>query len=431
MAAVVVVGAQWGDEGKGKIVDIYSKDADLIVRYAGGANAGHTLVVDGEKIIFRLIPSGALNPKTRCILGQGTVIDPAILLAEFAQLRKRGLYTTERFIISDRAHVVLPHHMLIDGLREAGAGKDSIGTTKKGIGPAYEDKAARRGVRIGDLLSPEKLRAKLKQNLAAWAPVIAALGGEQPELDGADQWVEQYIAYGRELAPLIGDAARPVQRAIEAGQRVLLEGAQGTLLDVDSGTYPFVTSSATTAGGACTGGGIGPTDITAVLGITKAYTTRVGSGPFPTELMGEAGEALRTAGAEFGAVTGRPRRCGWLDIPALRHATRINGLSGLAITKIDVLTGMPEIKLCVAYERDGQRIDDLPYDGLEQVTPVYETFPGWTESISDCKALHELPKNALAYVCAIEDLVGCKAWLVSVGPDRKQTITVTNPWPAR
>jgi adenylosuccinate synthase len=426
MAAVVVVGAQWGDEGKGKIVDIYSQDADLIVRYAGGANAGHTLVVDGEKIIFRLIPSGALNPKTRCILGQGTVIDPSILLAEFAQLRKRGLYTNERFTISDRAHVVLPHHMLIDGLREAG--KDSIGTTKKGIGPAYEDKAARRGIRIGDLLSSDKLRLKLRQNLAAWQPVIAALGGEQPKLDG---WVDQYLAYGQELSPLIGDAARPVQRAIEAGQRVLLEGAQGTLLDVDSGTYPFVTSSSTTAGGACTGGGIGPTDITAVLGITKAYTTRVGSGPFPTELSGEPGERLRAAGAEFGAVTGRPRRCGWLDIPALRHATRINGLSGLAITKIDVLTGMPEIKLCVAYEHDGKRIDALPYDGLDEVTPIYETFPGWTESISECRSLHELPKNALSYVCAIEDLAGCKAWLVSVGPDRKETIVVTNPWPAR
>jgi adenylosuccinate synthase len=426
MGAVVVVGAQWGDEGKGKIVDIYSQNADMIVRYAGGANAGHTLVVEGEKIVFRLIPSGALNPKTQCVLGQGTVIDPAILLTELKALQKRGLYSAERFIVSDRAHVVLPHHMLIDGLREQGVG--SIGTTKKGIGPAYEDKAARRGIRVGDLLSADKLRAKLVQNIEAWRPVIAALGGTVPDLGS---WVDEYLGYGRELAPHIGDAARPVQRAIVAGKRVLLEGAQGALLDVDSGTYPFVTSSSTTAGGACTGGGIGPTDIRAVVGITKAYTTRVGGGPFPTEIHGESGERLREAGLEFGAVTGRPRRCGWLDIPALRHAARINGFSGLAITKVDVLTGMDEIQLCVAYERNGQRLEDPPYDQLEDVTPVYETFPGWSESISGCSALHELPRNALRYICAVEDLVGCKAWLVSVGPDRKQTIQFSDPWASR
>jgi adenylosuccinate synthase len=425
MPAVVVVGAQWGDEGKGKIVDIYAQRADVIVRYAGGANAGHTLVVDGEKIIFRLIPSGALNPTTRCILGQGTVIDPSILIAELGELKKRGLFSSDRFAVSDRAHVVLPHHMLIDGLREAGS--SSIGTTKKGIGPAYEDKAARRGIRMGDLLAPDKLRAKVARNLADWQPVIAALGGKQPDT----AWVDQYIDYGRQLADLIGDAARLVQRAIESGQRVLLEGAQGALLDIDSGTYPFVTSSSTTAGGACTGSGIGPTDIGAVVGITKAYTTRVGAGPFPTEILGEQGDRLREAGSEFGSVTGRPRRCGWLDIPALRHAARINGLSGLAVTKLDVLTGLPEIKLCIAYERAGQRVDELPYDDLHEVTPVYEGFPGWDEALGECRALHELPKNALRYVTAIEDLVGRKAWLVSVGPDRKQTIVVTNPWPAR
>jgi adenylosuccinate synthase len=425
MPAVVVVGAQWGDEGKGKIVDIYAQRADVIVRYAGGANAGHTLVVDGEKIIFRLIPSGALNPTTRCILGQGTVIDPSILIAELGELKKRGLFSSDRFAVSDRAHVVLPHHMLIDGLREAGS--SSIGTTKKGIGPAYEDKAARRGIRMGDLLAPDKLRAKVARNLADWQPVIAALGGKQPDT----AWVDQYIDYGRQLADLIGDAARLVQRAIESGQRVLLEGAQGALLDIDSGTYPFVTSSPTTAGGACTGSGIGPTDIGAVVGITKAYTTRVGAGPFPTEILGEQGDRLREAGSEFGSVTGRPRRCGWLDIPALRHAARINGLSGMAVTKLDVLTGLSEIKLCIAYERAGQRVDELPYDDLHEVTPVYESFPGWDEALGECRALHELPKNALRYVTAIEDLVGRKAWLVSVGPDRKQTIVVTNPWPAR
>jgi len=426
MGAVVVVGAQWGDEGKGKIVDIYSQQADAIVRYAGGANAGHTLVVEGEKVVFRLIPSGALNPSTQCVLGQGTVLDPNVLIGELTQLKKRGLFSEERFIVSDRAHVVLPHHMEIDGLREQG--QSSIGTTKKGIGPAYEDKAARRGVRMGDLLSADKLRAKLVQNLEAWRPVVAALGGKGPELG---PWVDEYVAYGRELAPLIRDAAFPVQRAIYSGKRVLLEGAQGAMLDVDSGTYPFVTSSSTTAGGACTGAGLGPTDIKAVVGITKAYTTRVGAGPFPTEIHGEVGERLREAGLEFGAVTGRPRRCGWLDIPALRHAARINGLSGLAITKVDVLTGMEEIRLCVAYELNGKRLDAPPYDRLEDVTPVYETFPGWTESLGECRALHELPRNALRYICAIEDLVGVKAWLVSVGPDRKQTIQFSNPWPVR
>jgi adenylosuccinate synthase len=426
MGAVVVVGAQWGDEGKGKIVDIYSRHADVIVRYAGGANAGHTLVVAGDKVVFRLIPSGALNPKTQCVLGQGTVIDPEVLVVELAELKKRGLFASDRFIVSERAHVVLPQHMLIDGLREART--DSIGTTKKGIGPAYEDKAARRGIRMGDLLDAKKLETKVQQNLEAWAPVVAALGGTLPVLQDV---LKQYLDLGRQLAPLIGEAARPVQKAIESGKRVLLEGAQGAMLDVDSGTYPFVTSSATTAGGACTGSGLGPTAISAVLGITKAYATRVGAGPFPTEMHDERGNALREAGDEYGAVTGRPRRCGWVDIPALRHATRINGLSGLAITKIDVLTGMDEINVCVAYERGGKRIDDLPYDGLHEVTPVYESFPGWTESIANCRALHELPKNALRYVTAIEDLVGCKAWLVSVGRDREQTIVVSNPWPAR
>jgi adenylosuccinate synthase len=426
MGAVVVVGAQWGDEGKGKIVDIYSRHADVIVRYAGGANAGHTLVVDGDKVIFRLIPSGALNPKTQCVLGQGTVIDPKVLVEELEQLKKRGLFSADRFVVSERAHVVLPQHMLIDGLREART--DSIGTTKKGIGPAYEDKVARRGIRMGDLLNATKLEAKLQQNLDAWAPVIAALGGTPPAIS---EVLRTYLELGQKLAPLISEAARPVQQAIESGKRVLLEGAQGAMLDVDSGTYPFVTSSATTAGGACTGSGLGPTNISAVLGITKAYATRVGAGPFPTEMHDDRGRALREAGDEFGSVTGRPRRCGWIDIPALRHATRINGLSGLAITKVDVLTGMDEIQVCVAYERNGKRIDDLPYDELGDVTPVYESFPGWTESIANCRALHELPKNALRYVTAIEDLVGCKAWLVSVGRDREQTIVVSNPWPAR
>jgi len=423
MGVVVVVGAQWGDEGKGKIVDLYSQHAELIVRAAGGANAGHTLVINGEKAVFRLIPSGALHPHTQCILGQGTVIDPAVLLTEIEYLDKRGLFSPQRFVVSDRAHAVLPQHLLIDGLREAG--KNAIGTTKKGIGPAYEDKAARRGIRMGDLLSPDKLRDRLAANLAAWAPVIKELGGEVPELESV---LRTYIQYGEKLAPIIGDASDIVNRAIARGQRVVIEGAQATMLDIDSGTYPFVTSSSTIAGGACSGAGIGPTAIQAVVGITKAYTTRVGAGPFPTELTDSLADRLRAAGGEYGSVTGRPRRIGWLDIPALRYAARINGLSGLAITKADVLTGLETLQLCVAYEYKGKRIDTPPYDELDQVTPIYETFPGWTESLDGCRALHELPRNALRYICAIEDLVGSKAWLVSVGPDRQQTIQFTTPW---
>ena len=422
MGAVVVVGAQWGDEGKGKIVDIYAQYADQVVRYGGGANAGHTLVVDGKQLVFHLMPSGALHPGKRCVLGQGTVVDPAVLIEEIEQLEQRKLFDPSRFIVSERAFLVLPHHILIDKLRDQRAG--SIGTTKRGIGPAYEDKVGRRGLRVGDLLDRDRFGRKLDANLEAWAPVIRALGGELPTAEGI---LVRYMEHAQKLAPLIGDAAGTVRAALRRGERVLMEGNQGTLLDLDGGTYPFVTSASTVAGGACVGAGIGPTDISTVVGITKAYATRVGNGPFPTELDGEVGNALREAGAEFGATTGRPRRCGWLDIPALRFAVQVNGLQGLALTKIDVLTGMKEIRVCTSYKLAGKTISEPPYDGLEDVEPVYESFPGWEEPISGCRRLADLPTNAQRYVETIERLAGCPIWLVSVGPDREQTIVIKNP----
>lgn len=423
MGAVVVVGAQWGDEGKGKVVDIYAHDADLVVRYAGGANAGHTLVVGGEKLVFHLVPSGALHSTTHCVLGQGTVIDPRVLVEEIDALDARGLFDAKRFSISERAHLVLPHHIGIDTMRDQRAG--SLGTTKRGIGPAYEDKVARRGLRMGDLLHEETFRRKLTECLAAWAPVAADYGGSLPD---ADETAAEYMELAKRLAPCIADTAKLVAAAVKGGKKVLMEGAQGALLDVDMGTYPFVTSSNTVAGGACAGAGIGPTDISKVIGITKAYTTRVGNGPFPTELDGKAGDELREAGAEFGATTGRPRRCGWLDIPALRQAVRSNGLSGIALTKIDVLTGMDEVKLCTAYEFRGRRIEEPPYDNLEEVEPVYESCAGWTEAITGCRTIDALPDKARAYIDRIAELVECPIWLVSVGPDREQTVTLEQPF---
>jgi adenylosuccinate synthase len=423
MGAVVVVGAQWGDEGKGKIVDIYARYADAVVRYGGGANAGHTLVVDGKPIVLHLVPSGALHKGKRCVIGQGTVVDPAVLLREIRALSERGLFDPTRFVVSERAFLVLPHHFLIDGLRDGRAG--SLGTTKRGIGPAYEDKVARRGLRVGDLVSREAFTRKLEANLAAWRPVIEELGGAMPSVDSI---IEPYLGYGRELAAMIGDAASTVRDALKSGQRVLMEGAQGTLLDIDTGTYPFVTSSSTVSGGACTGAGVGPTLISAVVGITKAYATRVGNGPFPTEMHGHAGNALRDAGGEFGATTGRPRRCGWLDLPALRYAVQVNGLSGLAITKLDVLTGMDEIKVCTGYKLGDETLSLPPYDRLDEVTPIYESFPGWSEPLGECRRVEDLPEVVRKYVHAIEQAVDCPAWLLSVGPDREQTIMIKNPY---
>ncbi|MCB9604259.1 MAG: adenylosuccinate synthase [Sandaracinus sp.] len=422
MPATVVVGAQWGDEGKGKIVDLLTPFAEVVVRYAGGANAGHTLVVRGEKIVLHLVPSGILHPGQECIVGQGCVVDPGTLLEEIDLLEERGISTKNRLWVADRAHVVMPHHKLVDGLREQADPK--IGTTKRGIGPAYEDKVGRVGLRIGDLVRPG-LEAKVAANLASWSARIESLGGTTPS---AAEITATLLAHGERLRPYVADGARRAGDAVARGAKVLLEGAQGTMLDIDYGTYPFVTSSSATSGGACTGGGVPPTRIERVIGIAKAYATRVGGGPFPTELHGEAGEALRQAGAEFGATTGRPRRCGWLDVPALRFAARVNGMTSIALTKLDVLTGMPTLQLANGYRLDGELLDEPPFEGLERVEPVYESHPGWTEDLSGCRTKEELPANARAYLARIEELVGCPIGIVSVGPDRDQTIGLTEPF---
>ena len=421
MPAVVIVGAQWGDEGKGKVVDLYAEAADMVVRFAGGPNAGHTLVVGDDKIVVRLIPSGILRPRTRCVMAQGMVVDPTVLTGEITALEQRGHTIDGRLFVSDRAHLILPYHPLIDGLREGDGGGTRIGTTKRGIGPCYEDKAARRGVRVGDLRDLQRLSDLVDRALRAWAPVIRDLGGEVPE---RARIMAELAPLAIRLLPLVADTSVLTEAALKAGQRVLLEGAQGTLLDLDHGTYPFVTSSSAVAGGACAGAGIGPTRIRRVVGLTKAYATRVGEGPFPTELFDATGDRIRAAGNEFGSVTGRPRRTGWVDLPALRYAARVNGLDGLALTKLDVLTGLPEVRACVAYDTPRGRTRELPIDAFESATPVYETFPGWSEDLAAARFLADLPEAARAYVRFLADQVEVPIDLVSVGARRDETITL-------
>jgi len=423
MPAVVVVGAQWGDEGKGKVVDLYARYADLIVRYAGGANAGHTLVVKGEKLVLHLLPSGILHEGKRCLIASGTVIDPAVLLEEIDAVEARGVNTHDRVFLADRAHVVLPLHPILDGIREQGTG--ALGTTRRGIGPCYEDKVARRGVRIGDLLRPETLRARVSALYDHHAPFLAAAGVTAPDLE---QTLRTMLRMGERLAPRIVDGTPLVSQALTAKQNVLLEGAQGALLDVDHGTYPFVTSSHAAAGGASVGAGIGPTRIDSVVGIAKAYATRVGDGPFPTELFGDEGDALRTAGAEFGATTGRPRRCGFFDAVALRRAAQVSGLDLIAVTKLDVLSGLPRLRICVAYEVEGERRDAEPYDGLGDVTPIYEDLPGFEGDLSSARRVEDLPTNARRYLARPEELVGVAIGPVSVGADREATADLADPF---
>ncbi|MBL9002908.1 MAG: adenylosuccinate synthase [Myxococcales bacterium] len=434
MANVVIIGAQWGDEGKGKVVDLYSEFADVVVRFGGGANAGHTLVVGGNKVITHLIPSGVLRGRgKRCVLGDGMVIDPQTLLEELTDLRGRGLLADDRdLVIGERAHVILPFHKEIDRLREEGKG--AIGTTRRGIGPAYEAKMARRGVRIRDLFSESRLRERISHQLEDCLPRLQQLGGQLPDVDRITQ---QYLALGASLAPFVQDATRLLHDEIKRGQHVLFEGAQGTLLDIDHGTYPFVTSSTTLAGGACASCGIGPTAINSVIGIAKAYATRVGGGPFPTELVGDAGDALRQAGAEFGATTGRPRRCGWLDVAALRLAVRWNGLSGLALTKLDVLRGLKKLKICVGYRVSGtpgsggsDYRDELPCDSddLAHATPIYEELDGWDADLTGVREVEDLPPPAKRYVRRIETLLGIDCCLISVGAGRAETVMLRNPF---
>ena len=426
MAHVVIVGAQWGDEGKGKVVDLFSEFADVVVRFGGGANAGHTLVVDGQKLVTHLVPSGVLHGKgRRFVLAEGMVIDPATLREEMAQLAERGVKLGAELIIAAGAHVILPIHKMVDEVREAGRG--AIGTTKRGIGPAYEAKMARRGVRFADLRHEARLRELIEHNLDEVGPYLMARGKSPPSVD---EMVAQFLEHGVALAKHIGDASRLVHDEMRRGQNVLFEGAQGALLDVDHGTYPFVTSSTTTAAGACASCGVGPTTITAVIGITKAYTTRVGGGPFPTEETGALGDKLRETGGEFGATTGRPRRCGWLDVAALRRAVRLNGMSGLALTKLDVLSGMGPVKICVGYKVDGQMRDELPSElvDLERAQPVYEELEGWDASLRELRDVESLPAAARRYLRRIEELTGVGLSLVSVGPARAETMVLRNPF---
>jgi adenylosuccinate synthase len=426
VASVVIVGAQWGDEGKGKVVDLYSEFADVVVRFGGGANAGHTLVVDGQKLVTHLVPSGVLHGRgRRFVLADGMVIDPVVLREEISALAARGVVLGDDLVIAAGAHVILPIHKMVDEARERGRG--AIGTTKRGIGPAYEAKMARRGVRFADLRDEERLRELIELNLDEVGPYLVARGVTPPT---ADEMVDGYLEHGRALGRHVRDASRLVYDEVRRGQHVLFEGAQGALLDVDHGTYPFVTSSTTTAAGACASCGIGPTEISSVIGITKAYTTRVGGGPFPTEETGEIGQRLRETGGEFGATTGRPRRCGWLDVAALRRAVRLSGLSGLALTKLDVLSGMSSVRLCVGYVVDGVQRDELPAElrDLEQAQPVYEELEGWPESLRELRDLDGLPTAARRYIRRVEQLTGVPFSLVSVGPARAETIVLKNPF---
>lgn len=429
MPNVVVVGAQWGDEGKGKIVDFLTESADLVVRYGGGANAGHTLVVEDRRLVVHLLPSGVVHPDKGCLLGAGMVIDPEGVLEEIHECREMGLSVEpDRVQISEHAHVILPYHKEIDGLRDQGAG--AIGTTRRGIGPCYEHKMTRRGVRMWQLARPDALAEALDRALPAVDAQLVQLGGEPVDRDAL---LQRYSAVGATLAPYLCDTSRAVADAMDAGKAVLFEGAQGTLLDIDYGTYPYVTSSSTIAGGACTGAGVGPTRIDAVVGIVKAYQTRVGNGPFPTELSGALDATLRDRGQEFGATTGRPRRCGWLDVATLRRAVRLNGLTSLALTKLDVLGSIDPLRLCTGYTLDGRPLDDLPPSAkdMERLKPVYEDVDGFAEDISGARTLQALPENARRYVSRVEALVGVPVDLVSVGPRRSETIVLENPFGQR
>ncbi len=408
MPNVVVVGLQWGDEGKGKVVDVLARQAAAVVRFQGGNNAGHTLVVEGEKIVLHLLPSGVLHPGTVCVIGNGVVVDPGVLLEEIDALALRGRQLDpSSLVISDAAHVILPHHRRLDMLRETvGSGK-KIGTTQRGIGPTYEDKVARVGLRMAELVDPARLRARLEATLPDRNRVIVDFFGGDP-IDLEDTFT-RFAAFGARLRPYVRDTVMFLDGIRRAGGSLLLEGAQGTFLDVDHGTWPYVTSSNTVAGGACIGAGIGPTAIDEVVGITKAYCTRVGEGPFPTELHGEAGEALRAAGREFGATTGRPRRCGWFDAPLVRRAVILNGVTQVALMKLDVLSGLAEIPVCVAYDAAGE--------------PVYEAQPGWSEDLTQVRDWAELPATCRAYIDRIEALIGAPVALASVGPGREATLT--------
>ncbi|MFO7715755.1 adenylosuccinate synthase [Desulfosarcina sp.] len=428
MANIVIVGTQWGDEGKGKIVDLLAADADMVVRFQGGNNAGHTMVVNGEQFICHLIPSGILQKKL-CVIGNGVVVDPAVLIEEIDYLESKGISVgPDLLLISDRAHVIMPYHKLIDHGREKMKGDKKIGTTGRGIGPSYEDKATRRGVRFVDLVDPETFQERLDAIVPEKNFYLENfLATETVDLELTRV---QYAAYADRLRPYVANVSVALQAAGKTGKQILFEGAQGTHLDIDHGTYPFVTSSNTVSGNACSGSGVGPKDIHGVIGIVKAYTTRVGAGPFPSELFDDIGNLLQKTGAEFGATTGRKRRCGWLDTVILNNAVRLNGLTGLAITKLDVLDELDEIKICVAYELKGRRISEVPanLNHLAACQPVYETLPGWRKDIRGIRRFADLPAVARQYLERIEALTGVPIQIISVGPGREETIVTHNPF---
>ncbi len=422
MPVQVIVGAQWGDEGKGKIIDVLSAEADVVARFQGGANAGHTVVIAGQKYVLHLIPSGILHQHTLCYLGNGVVIDPAALLHEIEFLTQQGIQVEGRLFLSHRAHLVMPYHKLLDQTRESAGEQHKLGTTGRGIGPAYVDKAHRMGIRIVDLLEEATLREKILYNLEEKNAILHTLYGHTP-LD-PEKILHEYRELDERLDPFITDVSRDLNLAVAAGKKILCEGAQGTLLDIDFGTYPYVTSSSPVSGGACTGLGLGPTKINTVLGVIKAYTTRVGLGPFPTEIGADEGIDLRTLGAEFGATTGRPRRCGWFDAVVANYAVQVNGIAAWAITKLDVLDTLEEIKICTAYRHRGKEFKDFPAEihVLEQCEPVYESFPGWKESTATARQMRELPAAAQAYLKRIAAITATPLAMISVGPQRDQTI---------
>lgn len=431
MANVVVVGAQWGDEGKGKVVDIYTEFADDVVRYQGGNNAGHTLVVGDEKIVLHLIPSGILHKGKRCIIGNGVVLDPEVFIREITNLKAKGKFEDDSvLLLSESLHVIMPYHKRIDIAREASSGAKKIGTTGRGIGPAYEDKIGRRGIRLMDLLDKNVFSRKLKDFLEEKNFLLEKMLGEKPFT--FDEIYDEYCTYADTLRTYVADTTLILHQDLKAGKKLLFEGAQGTLLDVDHGTYPYVTSSSTCAGGACTGTGASPRDINEIVGISKAYVTRVGSGPFPTELEDADGEKLRHVGGEFGATTGRPRRCGWFDALVIKYSVRVNGLTGIALTKLDVLSDFESIKICTGYLYNGTFLTELPanLDVFEKCQPVYEEMPGWQTDITAARSFADLPEKAQKYVKRLEELAGCAIVMVSVGPRRDQTIMLKNPFEA-
>jgi adenylosuccinate synthase len=422
MANLIVLGAQWGDEGKGKIVDLFSERFDLVVRYQGGHNAGHTVYIGEKKFVLKLIPSGILRPRVKAVIGNGVVIDPAALMQEIDALESVGIDVRSQLLISSRAHIIFPFHRMVEKLSEARKDRIAIGTTARGIGPCYEDKVGRRGIRVADLLSDFSAAYHI---LCEDKHTLASAFGVAEELK-AEEILAQYKQYAEKLRPLVTDTATFINQAIIAGKKVLFEGAQGTMLDIDHGTYPFVTSSNASAGGACSGSGVPPTRINGIIGVSKAYITRVGAGPFPSEIDGAVGDQIRKAGNEFGSVTGRPRRCGWFDVPLLRYTATINGFDSMIITKLDVLDELTEIPVCVGYEVDGKRVENMPATnaGISNIKPVYELLPGWNTSTKAITALDKLPARAIDYLKFLEQTTGVEVGCVSVGPERNETIIV-------